>query len=74
MNQRVSNGRPVGVGENVTPPSDSSTLQGAGTVGAVALGAGVGGFLAGPPGALAGAGVGWVADAVGRQFVRRRRG
>jgi hypothetical protein len=67
-------GMPIATAETVTPPSPSASLQGAGTVGAVALGAGVGGFLAGPPGALAGAGLGWAADALGRQFVRRRRG
>lgn len=67
-------GMPIATAETVTPPTPSAALQGAGTVGAVALGAGVGGFLAGPPGALAGAGVGWAADALRRQFTRRRRG
>ncbi len=66
-------GAPIATAETVTPPIQSASLQGAGTVSAVALGAGVGGFLAGPPGMLAGAGVGWAADAVRRRFFRRRR-
>lgn len=66
-------GMPIATAETVTPPSASASLQGAGTVGAVAIGAGIGGFLAGPPGALAGAGAGWAADAVRRQFTRWRR-
>jgi len=68
-------GMPIATAESVTPPVQSASLQGAGTVGSVVLGAGVGGFLAGPPGFLAGAGVGWSVDAVRRKlsFWRRRR-
>ena len=66
-------GMPIATAETVTPPSPSASLQGAGTVGMVALGAGVGGVLAGPPGVLAGGGFGWMADAVRRRFSFRRR-
>jgi hypothetical protein len=66
-------GMPIATAETVTPPSDPVSLQGAGTVGTVAFGAGVGGFLAGPPGALVGAGIGWAADVARRNIFRRRR-
>lgn len=65
-------GMPIATAETVTPPTQSASLQGVGTAASMALGAGVGGFLAGPPGALAGAGIGWAADAVRRNFIRRR--
>ena len=62
----------VAASETVVPPAAPVALQGAGTVGTTALGAGLGGFLAGPPGALAGAAIGWAADVGRRQFFRRR--
>jgi hypothetical protein len=67
-------GMPIATAETVVPPSESASLQGAGTMASVAFGAGVGGLLAGPPGALAGASIGWAADMIRRQFTRRRRG
>jgi hypothetical protein len=63
-------GMPIATAETVNPPS--APLNGVGTAGTMVLGAGIGGFLAGPPGALAGAGIGWVADKARRSFFRRR--
>lgn len=60
--------RQPGIPEPVTPPTSAAKPAGRATIAMVAAGAGIGASLAGPPGALIGAGIGWAADAVRRKL------
>lgn len=58
--------------EQVKSPPPSTVLpMGTPTVVLSAVGCGLGAAIAGPPGALVGAGLGWAVDAVRRRWKRR---
>jgi hypothetical protein len=61
--------RQPGVPEFVAPPTTPTSAPAGGTtVALTAVGAGIGGAIAGPPGALVGGAIGWAADALRRRL------